>query len=49
MMEVDRNNDGNINFDEFESVMNNLLHKKYHGLSSMIGVFRLKFIKSMGL
>jgi len=38
MQEVDNNRDGNIDFEEFSDVMNRLLSKKYHGLSSLIGV-----------
>jgi len=38
MKEVDNNRDGLIDFEEFSDVMNRLLNKKYHGLSSLIGV-----------
>jgi Ca2+-binding EF-hand superfamily protein len=38
MNEVDNNRDGSIDFEEFSEVMNRLLARKYHGLSSLIGV-----------
>lgn len=48
MKEVDNNRDGQIDFEEFQDVMNRLLNKKYHGLSSLIGVIQLKFQKVIG-
>ena len=48
MKEVDNNRDGQIDFEEFSDVMNRLLNKKYHGLSSLIGVIQLKFQKIIG-
>lgn len=38
MQEIDNNRDGQIDFVEFSEAMNRLLSKKYHGLSSLIGV-----------
>ena len=43
MMEVDNNRDGSIDFEEFSDVMNKLLQRKYHGLSSLIAVLQMKF------
>jgi hypothetical protein len=43
MKEVDNNRDGTIDFEEFSDVMNRLLQRKYHGLSSLLGVIRMKF------
>jgi hypothetical protein len=45
MYEVDNNRDGSIDYFEFSDVMNRLLAKKYHGLSSLIGVISMKFSK----
>jgi Ca2+-binding EF-hand superfamily protein len=41
--EVDNNRDGTIDFEEFSDVMNRLLQRKYHGLSSLLGVIKMKF------
>jgi len=48
MQELDNNQDGKIDFKEFSEVMSRLLNKKYHGLSSLIGVLNLKFQKVLG-
>ena len=41
--EVDNNRDGSIDFEEFSDVMTRLLQRKYHGLSSLLGVIKMKF------
>lgn len=46
--EVDNNRDGSIDFEEFSDVMNRLLQRKYHGLSSLVGVIKMKFQKVLG-
>lgn len=45
MMEVDKNRNGTIDYEEFKEVMEKLLSEKYHGLSSMMGIVRMKFQK----
>lgn len=48
MREVDKNGNGSIDYEEFKEVMEKLLSEKYHGLSSMLGVVKMKFQKQFG-
>jgi tetrahydromethanopterin S-methyltransferase subunit G len=48
MLEVDKNQNGTIDFDEFEEVMARLVNQKYHNLTSLLGTVKMKFQKQIG-
>jgi len=48
MSEVDKNNNGTIDYDEFSEVMNQIVSSQYKNLASVLEVVSLRLKKQFG-